>query len=132
MVKTSFQEITEKGIRTNDDEIECKVFVDARGISSIIQKDRTGILSTAQYEIYANWIRKGNVEVYFDQEKYPGFFAWIIPSGEGRGKVGVAGKGIKVTEVLEDFLEKKGKTFNYKENFCAYLDKGTHKTICGW
>ena len=32
-------------------------------------------------------LKKGKVEVYFDQEKYPGFFAWIIPSGkEGKEK----------------------------------------------
>lgn len=107
-VKTSFQELTNEGVRTNDGEIKCKIFVDARGISALAQKDRTGILSSAQYEIYADWIKKGKVKVFFDQEKYPGFFAWIIPSGEGKGKVGVAGKGIKVSEVLEELLEKNG------------------------
>ena len=107
-VKTSFQELTHEGVRTNDGEIKCKIFVDARGISALAQKDRTGILSSAQYEIYADWIKKGKVKVFFDQEKYPGFFAWIIPSGEGKGKVGVAGKGIKVSEVLEELLEKNG------------------------
>jgi len=108
-VKTSFKELTDKGVRTNDGEIECKIFVDARGISSLVQKDRTGIIPSAQYEIYADWIRKGIVEVFFDQEKYPGFFAWIIPSNEGKGKVGVAGKGINVSDAIEEFLENKGK-----------------------
>ena len=103
-VKTSFQEVTEEGVRTSEGEIKCKIFVDARGISSLIHKDREGILSSAQFEVYANWIKKGKVEVFFDQEKYPGFFAWIIPSGEGKGKVGVAGKGIKVAEILEESL----------------------------
>ncbi len=126
-VKTSFQELTEDGVRTNDEEIKCKVFVDARGISSIIHKDRAGILSTAQYEIYADWIKKGKVEVYFDQEKYPGFFAWVIPSGEGKGKVGVAGKGIKVAEVLEEFLERKGKYSTIRKIFAPIWIKGPIK-----
>ena len=126
-VKTSFQELTEEGVRTNDEEIKCKVFVDARGISSIIHKDRTGILSTAQYEIYADWIKKGKVEVYFDQEKYPGFFAWVIPSGEGKGKVGVAGKGIKVAEVLEEFLERKGSYSTIRKIFAPIWIKGPIK-----
>jgi len=106
-VKTSFQEITDTGIRTNEENIDCKIFVDARGVSSLIHKDRTGIISSAQYEIYADWIHKGQVKVMFDQEKYPGFFAWIIPSNEGKGKIGVAGRGINVAEALDKILEEK-------------------------
>jgi len=33
-VKTSFQEMTDTGIRTNEEKIDCKIFVDARGVSS--------------------------------------------------------------------------------------------------
>ncbi|NIP61260.1 MAG: dehydrogenase, partial [Nitrosopumilaceae archaeon] len=75
--------------------------VDARGVSSLIQKDRTGVILSAQYEVYADWIKKGKVEVYFNHEKYPGFFAWVIPSGEGKGKVGAAGRGINSADALE-------------------------------
>ncbi len=107
-VRTSFQETTDTGIRTKEGKVDCKIFVDARGVSSIIHKDRTGILSSAQYEIYADWIKKGKVEVIFDQEKYSGFFAWVIPSNEGKGKVGVAGRGINVSEALDKMLEEKG------------------------
>ena len=116
-VKTSFQEINEKGIRTNDEQIDCKIFVDARGVSSLIHKDRTGILSSAQYEIYADWIKKGKVEVFFDQEKYPGFFAWVIPSGESKGKVGIAGRGINVAQVMEELLKDKGNFSVIKKDF---------------
>ncbi|MDH3677444.1 MAG: NAD(P)/FAD-dependent oxidoreductase [Nitrosopumilus sp.] len=123
-VRTSFQEVTKDGVRTSEGEIKCKIFVDARGVSSLIQKDRTGVLSSAQYEIYANWIKKGRVEVFFDQEKYPGFFAWIIPSGEGRGKVGVAGRGINVSNILEEFLEKKGKHSTIRKIFAPIWIKG--------
>ena len=42
-VRTSFQEVTNTGIRTNEENIDCKIFVDARGVSSLKQKDRTGI-----------------------------------------------------------------------------------------
>jgi geranylgeranyl reductase family protein len=126
-VRTSFQELTKEGVRTNEGEIKCKIFVDARGVSALVQKDREGILSSAQYEIYADWIKKGKVEVFFDQEKYPGFFAWIIPSGEGKGKVGVAGKGIKVSEILEEFLEKKGKYSTIRKIFAPIWIKGPIK-----
>ncbi len=126
-VRTSFQELTKDGIRTNEGEIKCKILVDARGASALVQKDREGILSSAQYEIYADWIKKGRVEVFFDQEKYPGFFAWIIPSGEGKGKVGVAGRGIKVSETLDDFLEHKGNYSTIRKIFAPIWIKGPIK-----
>ena len=123
-VRTSFQELTDNGIRTNKEEIKCKIFVDARGISSLIHKERTGILPSAQYEVYASWINKGKVEVFFDQEKYPGFFAWIIPSEEGKGKVGVAGKGIKVENTIEKFLDSMGKHSTIRKIYAPIWIKG--------
>ncbi len=123
-VKTSFQELTEEGVRTSDGDIKCKIVVDARGVSSLINKDRDGILSSAQYEIYSDWIKKDKVEVYFDQEKYPGFFAWVIPSNDGMGKVGVAGRGIRAAQVLEEFLSKKGKFSIIRKIFAPIWIKG--------
>ena len=123
-VKTSFQEITDTGIRTNEGKIDCKIFVDARGVSSLVQKDRTGILLSAQYEVYADWIKKSKVEVIIDQEKYPGFFAWIIPSSEGKGKVGVAGKGINVSDKLNKFLEEKANYSTIRKIFAPIWIKG--------
>ena len=123
-VKTSFQEITDTGVRTNEEVIDCKIFVDARGVSSLVHKDRTGILLSAQYEIYADWIKKGKVEVIFDQEKYPGFFAWIIPSNEGKGKVGIAGRGINISETLDKILEEKGNFSTIRKIFAPIWIKG--------
>lgn len=123
-VRTSFQEITDTGIRTNEGNIDCKIFVDARGVSSLIHKDRTGILSSAQYEIYADWIKKGKVEVILDQKKYPGFFAWIIPSNEGKGKVGVAGRGINAAETINKILKEKGKYSTIRKIFAPIWIKG--------
>jgi geranylgeranyl reductase family protein len=123
-VRTSFQELTKDGVRTSEGEIRCKIVVDARGVSSLINKERDGILSSAQYEIYADWIKKGKVKVYFDQEKYPGFFSWIIPSGEGMGKVGVAGRGINAADALESFLSNKGKYSVIRKIFAPIWIKG--------
>ncbi|MDH3394938.1 MAG: NAD(P)/FAD-dependent oxidoreductase [Nitrosopumilus sp.] len=128
-VRTSFQEKTETGIRTNEETIDCNIFVDARGVSSLIHRDRTGILSSAQYEIYADWIKKGKVEVIFDQEKYPGFFAWIIPSNEGKGKVGIAGRGINVSETLDNFLKEKGEFSTIRKIFAPIWIKGPIKNF---
>ncbi len=123
-VRTSFQELTDKGVRTSEGEIECQIFVDARGVSSLIHKDRTGILSSAQYEIYADWIKKGTVQVFFDQERYPGFFAWVIPSDQGKGKIGVAGKGINVVEAIEKFLDTMGNYSTIRKIYAPIWIKG--------
>jgi geranylgeranyl reductase family protein len=108
-VKTSLKEFRPGQAITSAGVIDCKILVDARGIASIIQRDRTGTLQSAQYEIYADWIQKGLVEVDFDSQKYPGFFSWVIPAGDGMGKVGVAGKGINAVSAIEKYLEQKGK-----------------------
>jgi len=123
-VRTSFKEITNDGVNTSEGNIKCKIIVDARGVSALINKDRTGMLSSAQYEVLADWIKKAKVEVYFDQKKFPGFFAWIIPSSDGVGKVGVAGKGINVAETLKDFLKLKGKHSIIRKIFAPIWIKG--------
>jgi digeranylgeranylglycerophospholipid reductase len=73
---------------------------------------QSGILASAQYEIYAKWIDGSTVEILFDSEKYPGFFVWIIPTGEGKGKVGVAGKGINSSIALIEFIKSRGKKYS--------------------
>ena len=123
-VRTRFQEITDGGIRTDKEIINCKIFVDARGVSSLVNRDRTGILLSAQYEIYADWIEKGRVRVIFDQERYPEFFAWVIPSGEGKGKVGVAGRGINTAETLEEILRERGGYSIIRKIFAPIWIKG--------
>jgi geranylgeranyl reductase family protein len=99
-------------VMTTDGLFRSRYFVDARGVSSLVQNDRSGILLAAQYEVYAPWIEKDTVIVEFDNVKYPGFFAWIIPTGEGSGKVGVAGKSINTARSLTCYLESKGSSFS--------------------
>ncbi len=123
-VKTRFNGVSNNQAKINDEEIDCKLIVDARGVSSLINKDRDGILSCAQYEIYADWIKKGVVQVFFDNLKFPGFFAWIIPSSDGSGKVGVAGRKINAMKSLETFLADKGNYSVIRKIFAPIWIKG--------
>jgi len=111
-VKCSMRSVTQDGegyvVKTSEGELKCRYFVDARGVASIINRNREGMLSSAQYEVYAPWIERDTIEVAFDSEKYPGFFAWIIPTGDGQGKVGVAGKGINAASALKSYMDAKG------------------------
>ena len=127
MVRTSFQEKTPNGVITSNGNIDCKYFIDCRGVSALANKDRDGIYLTAQYEVYADWIDDGVVEVYLDQEKYPGFFAWIIPSGNGVGKVGVSGKGIDTSTIIQKFLEQKGNFSVIRKIYAPIWIKGPIK-----
>ena len=126
-VKTGFKEKTKIGVKTNDGEIACKILVDCRGVGALINNDRDGVLLSAQYEVYADWIEDGKVEVYFDNVKYPGFFAWIIPSGNGAGKVGVAGREINVSNIMEQFLKSKGNHSTIRKIFAPIWIKGPIK-----
>jgi len=123
-VRTSLKEINGDEVKTSEGTLKCKIVVDARGVSSLIHKDREGILQSAQYEVYADWIEKDRIEVYFDQEKYPGFFAWIIPTHTDIAKVGVAGKGINAAAALENFLSQKGKYSVVRKIFAPIWIKG--------
>ena len=96
-------------VKTSEGDFICRYFVDARGVASIINRNREGVLQSAQYEVYAPWIERDSIEVAFDSERYPGFFAWIIPTGDGRGKVGVAGKGINAASALKSYLDNNGR-----------------------
>lgn len=89
-----------------------KFFVDARGVGTLVNKGKRNIIPSGQFEVYAPWIMKDTIEVIFDSVLYPGFFAWIIPTGEGKGKVGVAGKNINPNLSIERFLETRGKPYS--------------------
>lgn len=123
-VRTSLKEINEDKVKTSEGIMSCKILVDARGVSSLVGKDREGILQSAQYEVYADWIEKEQIEVYFDQEKYPGFFAWVIPTNNDVAKVGVAGKGINAAQELENFLAQKGNHSTARKIFAPIWIKG--------
>ncbi|HJU14440.1 MAG TPA: NAD(P)/FAD-dependent oxidoreductase [Candidatus Nitrosotalea sp.] len=126
-VRTQMREITGDGVRTNEGDVRCKVIVDARGVTSLVNRDRTGTLQSAQYEVYADWVDKESVEVYLDQEKYPGFFAWVIPTRHDEAKVGVAGRGINAATVLEEFLKSKGRHSTIRKIFAPIWIKGPIK-----
>ena len=99
-------------VRTSEGNLKCNYFVDARGATSILQRNREGVLQSAQYEVYASWIERDTIEVKFDSQRYPGFFAWIIPTGRGKAKVGVAGKSINAANALKSYMDSKGQSYS--------------------
>ncbi len=92
-------------IKTNEGIFTSKFFIDARGISSLIQKNRKGVMSSAQYEVYSKDFESNKISIKFDSIRYPGFFAWIIPMGQGKAKVGVAGHLINTVPAIKGYLD---------------------------
>jgi digeranylgeranylglycerophospholipid reductase len=92
-------------VKVNADQgYSCSYFVDATGPSGVIKHNRRGLIPAAKYELEGDWFNDGEVEVYVNQELYPGFFAWVIPRGDGMAKVGAAGYGISAFKALDAFL----------------------------
>jgi geranylgeranyl reductase family protein len=88
-------------LKVGDDIVHSKYYVDATGPAS---SPRRGILPAAKYEIEGDWVRDHVVEVFLDADRYPGFFAWVIPFGGYKAKVGAAGYGINPFKALDAFL----------------------------
>ena len=89
-------------VKTKETSVWGRYFVDATGPAS---SPRKGILPAAKYEVEGEWIREHVVELFLDAERYPGFFAWVIPYGRHIAKVGAAGYGINPFRALDRFLE---------------------------
>ncbi len=86
-------------IRTKDQEFEVSVTVIAEGSRSLLTK-KVGFTTVSksskypayQYEVKGIEIEEDIVEMFYGRELAPGFFAWIIPLGEGRARIGLASK----------------------------------------
>src|SRR3546814_19453919 len=56
-------------VKTSDGEIECKYFVDAKGLGSLKDASNNGILADAQFDICANCIYGKTVEILRSTER---------------------------------------------------------------
>ncbi len=109
----------------------CSYYVDATGPAGILRRNRLRLVPAAKYEIQGDWFEDGEVQVFIDQKKYPGFFAWVIPRGNGMAKVGAAGFGINSFKTLDSFLE--GRTFRTLTKVAApiYLGGPVDEFVAG-
>ncbi len=105
-------------VKVEGESFESKYYVDATGPSS---SPRRGILPAAKYEVQGEWVNERVVEVFLDAANYPGFFAWVIPFGGGRAKVGAAGLGISPFKALDRFLEGRPSTILRKVSSPIYV-----------
>jgi geranylgeranyl reductase family protein len=95
-------------VHTSEGELQTEVAIDGSGPGSLIPDNKDLIMQAARYEVHGNWFDEHTVELYFDSDKFPGFFAWLIPIAADKAKVGAAGHGINAFRALDHFLEEWG------------------------
>jgi len=97
-----------------EEKFSAKIVVDAEGISSGILKsaglpflDRHMLVNGVQAEVEnVRDIEPDMVEVFFGKDYAPGFYAWLIPKGDGKAKVGLATKTGNPKELLKRLMLK--------------------------
>ncbi|MDG6955770.1 MAG: NAD(P)/FAD-dependent oxidoreductase [Nitrososphaerota archaeon] len=112
------EKVDSVSVKVGTEDVQAKFLVDATGPAS---SPRRGILPAAKYEVEGDWIRQHVVEVFLDAEKYPGYFAWVIPFGKHRAKVGAAGYGVSPFRALDRFLEGRSTTVLRKVSAPIYV-----------
>ena len=114
--------------RVGDETIRAAYFVDATGPAS---SPKGGILPAAKYELEGDWVTQHVVEVFMNADAYPGFFAWVIPYGRHRAKVGAAGHGINPFRALDAFLAERKSTILRRVSAPIYVGGPASKFVRG-
>ena len=86
-------------VRTKDKEYQVPITVIAEGAPSVLTRmvglttiSRGSRYPAYQYEVKGVDVDEDLVEMFYGRRLAPGFFAWIIPLGERRARVGLASK----------------------------------------
>lgn len=92
-------------------QVEAAVVVDAEGVGSRLVKevgltpvDRRFVLPALQFELEGVDVDPAYAEIHVGGRVAPGFFAWVVPTGEGTARVGLACRGANPLERLEGFV----------------------------
>jgi len=110
------------------DSLRARYYADSTGPAS---SPRRGILPAAKYEVEGDWVREHVVEVFLDADLYPGYFAWVIPYGGKKAKVGAAGYGISPFRALDSFLSTRETTILRKVSAPIYVGGPAQRFVEG-
>ncbi|MGB9778001.1 MAG: geranylgeranyl reductase family protein [Candidatus Bathyarchaeales archaeon] len=107
-----------KGVGVNQngkvEKFSAKIVVDAEGISSKILRqadllpfNRCMFVNGAHAEVEnIKDVEQDSVEVFLSNDYAPGFYAWLIPKGEDKAKIGLATKHGNPKKFLQRFMLK--------------------------
>jgi digeranylgeranylglycerophospholipid reductase len=91
-----------------------RLVIDAEGISSRFLRqagltvlDRNMLVNAVQAEVEnVEYVKTDTAEVFLGKDYAPSFYAWLIPKGDGRAKVGLAAKHGNPREFLRKLMLK--------------------------
>lgn len=96
------KQVTGVNVEKNGEQecFQCKIVVDAEGISSRLLRqaslqtlDRPMVVNAVEAEVEnVENIETDMVDVFLGTDVAHGFYAWLIPKGEGRAKIGLAAR----------------------------------------
>lgn len=97
-----------------EEKFSAKVVMDAEGISSRILRqaglaasNRRMLVKAVEAEVEnVQDLETNMVEVFLGREYAPGFYAWLMPKGDGKAKVGLAAKIGNPRELLQRLMLK--------------------------
>jgi len=95
-----------------EEKFSAKVVVDAEGISSRILRqaglvafNRNMLVKAVEADVEnVQGLETGMVEVFLGRDYAPGFYAWLMPKGDGKAKVGLAAKTGNPRELLQRLM----------------------------
>ncbi len=89
--------------------LEAKVIIDAEGIRGKFVREAgltlpRGVIPGVQFEVNNVEINSEQVEMFFGNKVAPGFFAWIIPTGDETARIGL-GADHQALRYLKEFIK---------------------------
>jgi len=101
-------------VQTEKDRYTAKIVIDAEGVSSRIIKDvglkpieRNSAILGIQYDLKNVDVDTEYVEVHLGKKVAPSLFAWVIPLGSDKARVGLGCKGVNPKSLLDKFMERR-------------------------
>ena len=108
----------EVAVKTTADTINSAFVIDAEGVNSRILKslslkpiEEKYVLKGLQFDLEGVEVDEEFVEVHLNRKLAPGLFCWVIPTGEDRARVGLAGRNIDARRNLEFFVKRRFKAY---------------------
>lgn len=100
------------GVKVNGASLSSKIIIDGEGsVSKFVRevglKSHKKILPAIQFEVEWRDVTPEFVDVFVGRKTAPDFFAWIVPTGSGSARIGLACNYSNPRRLLERFIEHK-------------------------